>query len=279
MVKKPVVSVVVATKNEERILAKTLASIKKQTYSSSLIEIIVVDNNSTDKTKQIAQRYTDKVYNQGPERGPQRNFGVKKTKGSILFFPDADMPMSKNLVTESVALLQSSKKIVGLYVPLRWRGENWIIKAKGFEREFYDATCLDALRVVKKEAYLRAGGYDEGLFAAEDWDLNRRILKLGKIALVTGKLFHCEDDTINLASYIKKQRYYSPNVERYIKKYGRNDELIKKQLGFYYRFFKVFVEDGKWKKIINHPKLFLQCYFLKILSGAVFVIEKIKPKK
>jgi len=111
MTKKTIVSIIIATKNEERILDKTLASIKKQTYPSSLIEIIVVDNNSTDKTKQIAQKYTDKIYNKGPERGAQKNLGVKHSRGSILFFPDADMIMSKNLVKESVAILESQKNL------------------------------------------------------------------------------------------------------------------------------------------------------------------------
>ena len=266
MTKKTIVSIIIATKNEERILNKTLASIKKQTYSSSLIEIIVVDNNSRDKTKQIARKYTDKIYNKGPERGVQKNLGVKHSKGSILFFPDADMIMSKNLVKESVAILESKKDLVGLYVPLRWRGNNWLIKAKGFEREFYDATCLDAARVVRKNIYQKIGGYDEKFFANDDWDLNRRISKHGPIGITSAKLYHYENENMTVASYINKQKYYSPNVNQYIKKYGQSDPLIKKQLGIYYRFFKVFVEDGKWKKIISHPKLFLHCYFLKILN-------------
>jgi len=41
-----------------------------------MVEIIVVDNNSTDNTVKIAKRFTDKVYNKGPERSTQRNYGV-----------------------------------------------------------------------------------------------------------------------------------------------------------------------------------------------------------
>ena len=73
------VSVIVPTKNSEQFLEKCLDSIKKQTYKR--VEIIVVDNNSTDNTKKIARKFTNKVFNKGPERSAQMNFGAKKAKG------------------------------------------------------------------------------------------------------------------------------------------------------------------------------------------------------
>jgi len=62
------------------------------------MEIIVVDNNSQDKTKEIAYRYTDKVYNFGPERSAQRNFGVKQAAGKYILYLDADMVLSENVM-------------------------------------------------------------------------------------------------------------------------------------------------------------------------------------
>ena len=75
------VSVIVTTKNEEIHIANCLNAIKDQSYPQDLIEIVVVDNSSTDKTEEIAKKYTDKVYNFGPERSAQRNFGVKQSGG------------------------------------------------------------------------------------------------------------------------------------------------------------------------------------------------------
>lgn len=74
------VSVIITTKNEEENIANCLESIKQQTYPQEKIEIIVVDNNSVDKTKEIALKYTDKVYNFGPERSAQRNFGIRQAR-------------------------------------------------------------------------------------------------------------------------------------------------------------------------------------------------------
>jgi probable beta-1,3-galactosyltransferase len=59
--KNPLVSVIIPTYNSSRTLEKCLKSIKNQTYKN--IEIIVVDNNSIDNTKEIAKKYTGKVYN------------------------------------------------------------------------------------------------------------------------------------------------------------------------------------------------------------------------
>ena len=80
--KKPLLSVIVPTKNSERFLERCLKSIKSQTYKN--LEIIVVDNNSNDKTKEIAEKYTKLVFNKGPERSAQRNFGVLKSKGEFV---------------------------------------------------------------------------------------------------------------------------------------------------------------------------------------------------
>lgn len=59
----PIVSVVVTTKNEERNIETCLRSFLAQTYAP--IEIIVVDNGSTDRTKEIARKYTDQVFDRG----------------------------------------------------------------------------------------------------------------------------------------------------------------------------------------------------------------------
>ena len=85
------VSIIITTKNEQDVIKDLLKSIKGQTYKN--IEIVVVDNNSTDKTKEIAGRYTKLVFNKGPERSAQRNYGVEKCTGSFVVILDADMQL------------------------------------------------------------------------------------------------------------------------------------------------------------------------------------------
>lgn len=78
----PLVSIIVTTKNEEKNIATCLRSIINSINSSNStnqnVEIIVVDNNSSDNTVKVAKEFTDKVYNKGPESSAQENFGVEK---------------------------------------------------------------------------------------------------------------------------------------------------------------------------------------------------------
>ena len=55
-----------------------MKSIKKQTYKN--IEIIVIDNYSTDDTKEISLKFTENVFNKWPERTVQKNYWIKKAK-------------------------------------------------------------------------------------------------------------------------------------------------------------------------------------------------------
>lgn len=94
---KPLVSVIVPAFNEEKYIEECLVSIKGQTYPN--IELIVIDDGSTDSTKQISQKYADVFltqHHQGP--GTARNKAAEVAKGEILVFIDADMSADKNFV-------------------------------------------------------------------------------------------------------------------------------------------------------------------------------------
>ena len=80
----PVVSVIVTTKNEEKNIGACLESLAQQ--SMPPLEMIVVDNYSQDKTTEITQEYGAKVFQLGPERSAQRNYGVEKAQGKYILY-------------------------------------------------------------------------------------------------------------------------------------------------------------------------------------------------
>ena len=86
---RPIVTVVVPTRNAERTLPTCLASIRAQTYPN--VELVVVDNSPTHATMAIAKEYTDHAVTWGPERSAQRNHGWRIGSGEYLVFIDADM--------------------------------------------------------------------------------------------------------------------------------------------------------------------------------------------
>lgn len=264
------VSVIVSTKNEEKNLEKCLKSVAGQSFPTDNIEIIVVDNDSTDKTKEIARKYTENIFNWGSERSAQKNFGVHESKGKYFLHLDADMILSENVVAECVKRVEDDETIIALYIPEIILGEKYFSKVRRFERSFYNRTVIDAVRFIKKEKFLEAGGFDEKLYAGEDWDLDKKLNKMEELDIIKSPLYHNEAE-FSLAKYLKKKSYYSHNLNAYISKWGQNDPDIKKQLGFSYRFFGVFIENGKWKKLLRHPFLAAGMYFLRILVGVKFL--------
>ena len=272
-----IVSVIITTKNEEKNIESCLKSIRAQSYPQKKIEIVVVDNNSIDKTRDIAYKYTNKVYDFGPERSAQRNYGVGKSEGKYILYLDADMSLSEKVIEECTRECEQ-KGYIALYIPEKITGKGFWIKARNFERSFYDATVIDCVRFVKRDVFERVNGFDENLTGPEDWDFDRKIKNTGITGIIDAVIYHNERG-FNLRNYLNKKRYYATNFERYIEKWGKNDLIVRKQFGFFYRFFGVFFEDGKWKKFILHPVLMLNMYFLRGLVGVAFFLQKVKKKK
>lgn len=279
-----VISVILATKNEERNILRCLESIRQQTYPSDKIEVVVVDNNSTDKTQEIAKKKVEKILNL-PEiislngisnyRGAQLNIGVKMCKGDIVFFPDADMTFDKNLLYEANDLIQM-KQMDALYIPEIVIGKGLFGKIRNFERSFYNMTCIDALRVIRKKTFLQIGGFDSAniKFGPDDWDFTKKVKQsTNKITITSANIYHHEVD-LDLLKYIVKKNNYVHTFRGYTEKWGSNDPDIKKQLGIKYRFFGVFIEQNKWKKLIKYPALSVGMFGIRILVGIMYLLKK-----
>jgi len=272
----PLVSITITTKNEEKNIKRCLESVKKQVYKN--IEIIVVDNNSKDETKKIARQYTNNVYNKGPERSAQRNFGMlEKSGGKYLMFLDADMTISRLLIEKAVEKLEN-EKVDALYIAEKIIGNTFWAKTRNFERSFYNATPIDCVRVIRAVVFEKINGFDENLTGPEDWDLDKRIKKIAKSSLLNDEkaiIYHHEND-FNLSDYLAKKKYYAKKFDKYIKKWGRADKDIKKQFSPTWRGFGVFVESGKWKQLIKNPLLTLGFLFLRGLVGLIWLENKLK---
>ncbi|MDO8529171.1 MAG: glycosyltransferase [bacterium] len=266
------ISVIVATKNEEKNIENCLKSIKSQTYPQKKTEIVVVDNNSDDETKNVAEKYADFVFNCGPERSTQRNFGVNKSKGDWFIYLDADMMLSENVIRECAEKVKNNSELVALYIPEIITGRSFWSKVRNFERSFYNGTVIDGTRFISKEAFEKVQGFDEKLYAFEDWDLDNKLKGTGKFDIIKSPIFHNENDFC-LKKYLSKKKCYLGSFEEYRKKWGEKNQNIRKQFGFWYRFSGVFMENGKWKKIAAHPVLSLGIFFLRFLVGFNFLMK------
>lgn len=265
-------TVVIPTKNEERNVGKCIEAFSS---ASSWLNIVVVDNASTDATCEIAQAHNVPVFQQGPERSAQRNRGWRESKTPFVCFMDADMRMQPDALEEIRATISSPDAPDALYIREVRVGSGWWIKVRNFERSFYDATCIDALRVFRRSLLEKTGGYDETITGEEDWDLDRLCLNAGaKVALTEHALLHDEGE-FSWRRHLRKKCYYSGTMERYRQKWN-NDAIIRKQLGVGYRFFGVFFENGKWRKALAHPLMMASIYIERFAVGICYLLRNRK---
>lgn len=271
---KPLVSIIITTKNEEKSIEKLLTSIGKQSYSN--FEIIVVDNYSKDSTPIIVKKYKVNFFQSGPERSAQRNIGAKISKGKFLLFLDADMELTPKVVEDCVEKI-IKEKVDGIVIPEQSKWVNFWGQVKAFERSFYNEKgdpITDAARFFSKAVFHKVGGYDETITGPEDWDLPDRIRERGfKVGRSIEKIYHHEQK-ISLTTFFIKKFYYGLNAHKYLSKHSI--PVFSPKTVYFLRplFYK------SWVRLIKHPILSLAmvCMLLVELvgGGLGYLIGRIK---
>lgn len=265
--KSPLVSIIVPTRNSGETLQACLQSIINQSYPA--IELIVVDRDSTDDTKKIARKFTKNVYNHGPERSAQRNFGANKASGKYIVMIDSDMELDEKVIEACVAKIESGKNIKEIIIPEESFGQGFWAQCKRLERSFYvGVSWIEAARFFDKKAYDAAGGYDESMISGEDWDLSRRIAEQarppgteagqGSIANISEYIYHNEG-RINLWKTLKKKYYYAQHAKAYL---NQNPEstAVNSQKGPIQRY-KLFLTHPA--KLFKNPIVGISMLFMK----------------
>jgi glycosyltransferase involved in cell wall biosynthesis len=186
-----VISVVVPTYNEEENITACLESLNRQTLPRTEYEIIVVDGNSGDRTRELASPLADLVFVQTSARvGGARNDGAVRAKGEIVAFTDADCiipPGWLSRIREDFAAYHPVEVYGGVY-PLEggFRNRFALGVANAFARIgyltrtlYYSLGCNTA---VDRGVFIRAGMY-RTMDAGEDIEISLRMRRFGKVLL------------------------------------------------------------------------------------------------
>jgi len=233
------VSIIMAARNEEELIEKSIESLLNQTYPN--IEIIVINDGSTDNTESIVRKLM-KVHNNivlvniehtynGINTVLPRLAGIKRSNGEILFIVDADACYAPDYIEKCLEPLKDPK-VAGSLGKIRvWDPSTWISKCRDVQyRVRWDDTDemkkwvsegRIALWVFKRTVYDELGGYRDDLPYGEDRDLSKRALQSGyRIEFVPeAKWYHkWEEKFWNVISYqfnAGKQNYsFSKNIWR-----------------------------------------------------------------
>lgn len=224
---------------------------------------IVVPNHNRDLSvlKESIRRSTYKdveliVVNLGYERSKQRNIGIEKAKGDAILWLDSDQSISPNLILECSEILKTG--VSAIFVPEVIVARSFFGRIRAFERSFLTGTAVDVPRVVLKRICPR---FDETLAGPEDADFGQKIPGIKTVS--RNVLYHHDD--IGFLEYCKKKAYYTKSMARYRERYPFDPCLNLK-----YRCFQVYVENGKWKRLLMHPILTIGIVFLLIVRGIIY---------
>lgn len=163
---KPLISIIIPTYNSASVIETALDSLQKQTYPN--LEIIVVDDNSTDNTAEVVQAYSVKyphvAYYRLPQDDPERfdttlnrninagymarNFGFTKVKGELITFQDADDASLLNRIEVQYDLLvkHNATHLCTTIAPFDKKRINTILDMKGY-------TSVEKYMIGPKELY------------------------------------------------------------------------------------------------------------------------------
>jgi glycosyltransferase involved in cell wall biosynthesis len=210
----PLVSAIVPTRNAADALRPCLESITRQSYPH--VELLVVDNHSTDATLDIAHALTPLVLTCGPERSAQRNAGARAARGSYLVFVDSDMVLDPTVIERCVEKMTADATMKGIIIPERSVGEGFWARCKALERSCYVGDdSIEAARLFDRAAFDAVGGYDETLTGPEDWDLSQRIAQLGSLERINAYITHLEG-RLTLQETMRSKFYYGRTLGRYV---------------------------------------------------------------
>ncbi|HEY0727407.1 MAG TPA: glycosyltransferase family A protein, partial [Pyrinomonadaceae bacterium] len=195
----PLISVIIPAYNCERFLREAVQSVLDQKYSD--LEIIIVDDGSTDGTASVAKSFPEPVRylhqtNQGPSAA--RNRGIERAQGSLIAFADADDLWPADKFEQQLPYLiqdPTTDIVLGRIQLAKWsETDNGQTRVEEFAEPVFSVNLGSA--IIRKSVFERVGLFDETMRYSEDVDWMMRAREGGaKIVTIDAvTLFYCRHD-------------------------------------------------------------------------------------
>jgi glycosyltransferase involved in cell wall biosynthesis len=204
-------SVIIPAFNEEEYLPTTLACLQESMHKlKEHGELIVVDNNSNDRTAEIAREYGARlIFEPVNQISRARNAGARAATGEYLIFLDADTLLNDSLLRAALEALNSGQYCGGgarvcLDGPLSYLPQlvlnfwNWVSRKYRFA-----AGCFVYCR---RDSFEAAGGFSEAVYASEEIWLSRKLRIWGKQHNMKFLII----DTTPIVTSMRKLDWYTP---------------------------------------------------------------------
>ncbi len=217
----PLVSVVIPTYNREKYLQKALSSVLAQTYQC--LEIIVIDDGSTDNTGKIVRSFKKDIryiYQENQGVSTARNVGIRNSQGDFIAFLDSDDYWFPEKTELQIALFHkhpeygmvasrcASIRLDGSYRETNRRGSSGWVLEQLFRANFIRTSSA----IIRKECFDKVGLFDEGLKECEEYDLWLRIAAQYPIGFINRSLAVYIDNPMGISTDSLTGRLYRLQV-------------------------------------------------------------------
>lgn len=191
----PLVSVIVPNYNYSESLDLCLRSVLDQTYPN--VEILVVDDCSTDDSIAVAEALGVRVISTGVNAGcgNARNVGVANTSGEILYFVDSDVSLAPDAVARSVDALRADPRIgcvCGIEDPEPLLHDTQVARYRGLQYHYWSMTAegdvtflFPALCAIRRDVYQEVGPFNPALKQTEEVDYGYRLSRRYRLVLTS----------------------------------------------------------------------------------------------
>jgi len=216
------ISIIIPALNEERMIGRCLESLAKLAFARDRFEVLVVDNGSRDRTLEIAESFQDRLNVRVLQKtnvriSALRNLGACAAAGTILAFLDADCLAPEDWLDRIFELAgEDGAGVLGAYYLLpensTWVGRTWHRyqeAPKSGEVSHVPAGDL----IMRREDFLRLGGFDETIQTNEDYELCERARKAGMQVRAFPRIGVVHLGTAqSLSVFFRKQAWHGTHV-------------------------------------------------------------------
>src|SRR4051812_38968865 len=199
----PTLSIIIPAHNEEALLGATidaLAAALREIDASA--EIIAVDDASTDRTADVARQHGARVVPVNVRQiAAARNAGAREARADILVFVDADTIVPARILRGALQAIHDGAVGGGAGAEFEPEAPAWAHRGIGFARWLLRTAgwAAGCFVFVKRDAFERAGGFDERYFASEEIHFSRAVKRLGRFVILRD----------NVVTSARKSKQYS----------------------------------------------------------------------